>query len=135
MFGDVRKQEAISVWYDLLDAARLNYRMFSDDRSWAWIKDAYSMLSNDHIAISEFDRAFEIMNEYVDFVVDTLRWKKETMSSELFDQFKVYINAPEDYLRACYNWCFPTDDNIITKDPRYKECCQKLAAAIAELNS
>lgn len=134
LFGNVRKQEAIAAWYDLLDAAKLNYRIFGNDFPWACIIVAYNMLSNDYIAISEFDKVFEIMNEYVDFGVDTLRSKKAT-APELFDQFKVYINAPEDYLRQCYNWCFETDDNIITKDPRYKKCFDKLASEIEKLKS
>lgn len=133
IFGNARKKEAIAAWYDLLEAAKLNYRIFGDDGSWEWVKDAYNMLSNDYIAISEFDKAFEIMNEYVDYCIDLRRciWEDITPEhKELIKSFK-----PDDYLRPCYNWCFETDDNIITKDPRYKECCEKMASAIAELNS
>ena len=142
VFGNARKKEAIAAWYDLLDAAKLNYRMYGNEGSWSWIKQAYIMLSNDHIAISEFDKAFEIMNDFVDLHIEFFRWKKENPDYEHKDQFYVFgqkdqltFYEPEWYMHQCYNWCFPTDDNIISKDPRYKACCEKLASAIAELNS
>ncbi len=142
VFGNARKKEAIAVWYDLLEAAKLNYRMYGNDGSWIWIKQAYIMLSNDHIAINEFDKAFEIMNDFADLYIEFFRRELEKDDSEHEDQCYVVDHKdqlkfyePEWYMHQCYNWCFPTDDNIIANDPRYKECCQKLASAIAELNS
>ena len=131
IFGNARKKEAIAAWYDLLEAAKMYYRIFGDD--WGWIRDAYGMLSNDHIAISEFDKAFEIMNEFVDYCIDLWRCIWDDITPEHKELIKSF--QPEDYLRPCYNWCFDTDDNIITNDPRYKECCKKFTSAIEAFNS
>ena len=40
------------------------------------------MLSNDHIAISEFDKAFEIMNDFVDIHIDSFRCESERTDPE-----------------------------------------------------
>lgn len=134
VFGNARKKEAIAVWYDLLGAAKIHYGMSCNERKGDhWIKRAYQMLSNDYIAISEFDKAFEVMNEYADSWIEYFRRRLETMANELKDQLEYY--EPEWYMHQCYNWCFPTDDNIISKDPRYKACCEKLASAIETFKS
>ena len=133
VFGNARKKEAIAAWYDLLEAAKFNYRVFGEEWAWRCIKDAYIMLSNDHIAISEFDKAFEIMNDFVDCHIEFFRKRAETTDPEKKNQIEYY--EPQWYMHQCYNWCFETDDNIIANDPRYKACCEKLASAITELNS
>ena len=133
VFGNARKKEAIAAWYELLEAAKLNYRIFGEEWAWCCIKDAYIMLSNDHIAISEFDKAFEIMNDFVDCHIEFFRKRVKKTDPEHKDQIEYY--EPQWYMHQCYNWCFETDDNIITNDPRYKECCEKLALAIESIKS
>ena len=133
VLGNDRKLDAIKAWEHMEVIAKEYHKVYNNTDSLALILTSLSRRSNDYIAISQFDRFFEVMYEFVDWCVERLRLSIEIVEPEHRDE--INFGTPEDQLRPCYNWCFPTDDNIITNDPRYKECCQKLAAAIAELNS
>ena len=85
------------------------------------------MISNDHIAISEFDEAFEIIEELTDFLINYYNEFKSKGPNEGLDELK---NFCKDSLVSCYDWCFPTTDNIIVNNPRYKACEAKIAAAL-----
>ena len=129
----VRKKDAISVWHTLLESAKQSYVDYEDTKiNTKWLYSGYNNLVNDYIELCEYDKAIETIEELTDILIlnhNDLIEKGDAVSAEMIKgNFMFYLNS-------CYNRCFPTDDNIITNDPRYKECCQKLAAAIAELNS
>lgn len=125
IYGNERKHEAIKAWYDLLDAIKLNRRIFNNKRAMLWTIKGLNWLSNDYIAISEFDKAFEIIEELTDTIIIRYNEYKEKGDTEAIAEMK---NNFWFYLHWCYNKCFPTEDNIIAKDPRFKKCEERLAA-------
>ena len=116
-----------------MESAKQSYADYEDTKiNTKWLYSGYNNLVNDYIELCEYDKAIETIEELTDILIlnyNDLIEKGDAVSAEMIKgNFMFYLNS-------CYNRCFPTDDNIITNDPRYKECCQKLASAIAELNS
>ena len=125
IYGNSRKWEAIEAWNDLLEAAKFNHKIFKNkDIAW-WIYKALNQMSNDYIAISEFDKAFETIEKLTSILIAhyiELKENGDTISAnEMKDDFWFYLHW-------CYNKCFPNEDNIIAKDPRFKKCEERLAA-------
>lgn len=120
LLGNSGKTEAIAAWRALLDAVKWNYKVFHDITiKTKWLYSALNNLANDYIAISDTDKAFEIIEELTDTLIDDY---KEYMdkgnkaeAEKLKDNFRLYLHS-------CYNWNFPTDDNIIANDPRFRKC-------------
>jgi len=125
ILGNDRKKEAISAWYDLLEAAKNNYRVFNDRDIIDWWYTALNRISNDYIAISEFDKAFETIEELTDTIIMHYNEYKEKGDNEALVEMKSDFWF---YMHGCYNKCFPTSDNIIANDPRFKRCEERLAA-------
>lgn len=124
LLGNARKQEAIAAWHDLLDGAKYNYKLFNDiNIKTKWLYSALNNLANDYIAISELDKAFEVIEELTDTLILDYRECKENgheaVAAEIKNNFKFYLHS-------AYNWCFPTDNNIISNHPRFKKCEQML---------
>lgn len=127
IFGSERKREAILAWYDLLESAKFNYKRFNDidTDSQYWWYCALNHLSNDYIAISEFGKALEIVEELTDTLIIHYNELKENGNMSLTNEFKSTMTGQ---LHRCYSWCFPNEDNIIAKDPRFKKCEERLLA-------
>ena len=121
ILGNERKVEAIAAWKDLLESAKFNYKRFEDveTESKFWWYTALIHLSNDYIALSEFDKAFEIIEELTETLITHYNELKEQGDLAAAKETKIKY---EGYLHNCYNWCFPTEDNIIARDPRFKKC-------------
>lgn len=117
LLGNVRKREAISAWYDLLNGAKFNYKMFHDINI-KWLYSGLNNLANDYIAISEIDKAFEVIEELTNALIFDYKACRErgdnVVAAEIKSNFRFY-------LRSCYNWCFGTEDNVISNDPRFKK--------------
>lgn len=125
IYGNVRKQEAISAWRDLLAAIRLNAEIFNNARIMWWNIKGYTWLSNDYIAISDYENAFAVIEEFTDILVDYYKEAKEEGNIAIIEELK---NNFWFYMHWCYNKCFPTSDNIIANDPRFKKCEERLCA-------
>ncbi len=125
ILGNARKKEAISAWNDLLEAAKYNYRVFNERDIIDWWYTALNRISNDYIAISEFDKAFETIEELTDTIIMHYNEYKEKGDNEALAEMKSDFWF---YMHWCYNKCFPTEDNIIANDPRFKKCEERLAA-------
>lgn len=125
ILGNARKKEAISAWNDLLEAAKYNYRVFNDRHIIDWWYTALNRISNDYIAISEFDKAFETIEELTDTIIMHYNEYKEKGDNEALAEMKSDFWF---YMHWCYNKCFSTEDNIIANDPRFKKCEERLAA-------
>lgn len=124
LLGNERKQDAIAAWRDLLESARYNYNMFRDQSiKTKWWYSALNNLANDYIAISKTDQAFEVIEELTDTLILHYSEYKERGDESAAAALKSNFGF---YLHSCYNWCFPTADNIISSAPRFKKCQQKL---------
>lgn len=120
LLGNAQKQDAIAAWHDLLDAVNFNYQMFNDiNIHTKWLYSALNNLANDYIAISEVDKAFEVIEELTGTLILDYKGYKEKGNKAAAAEFKSNFRF---YLHSCYNWCFPTNDNAISNDPRFKNC-------------
>ncbi len=116
-----KKEEAIAAWHDLLDGVKFNYAKFRDIRIHTkWLYSALNNLANEYIAISEMDKAFEVIEELTNtLILDYGECEDSAVATEIKNNFSFYLHG-------CYNLCFETDDNVITNDPRFKKCEQLL---------
>ena len=122
--GNYKKCDAIAAWYVLLEAVKFNYRIFNDITiNTKWLYSALNNLANDYISISEIDKAFEIIEELTDTLSRDYKYCIENKDIIVAKEIKDNFNF---YLHSCYNWCFTTEDNIITNDTRFKKCEQIL---------
>lgn len=125
ILGNVRKQDAIDAWRDLFDAAILNYRIFKTEEAAFFCYQALCRMSNDYIAISKTEKVLETVEQLTDIVILHYNEFKEKEETEIAERIK---NNTALRLDRCYNLCFPTADNIIANDPRFKKCEERLAA-------
>ena len=125
ILGNVRKQDAIDAWRDLFDAAILNYRIFKTEEAAFFCYQALCRMSNDYIAISKTEKVLETVEQLTDIVILHYNEFKEKEETEIAERIK---NNTALRLDRCYNFCFPTSDNIIANDPRFKKCEERLAA-------
>ena len=127
ILGNDKKHEAIAAWHEFKEAAMFNHKLLNRDFTMHYVASGLSMLSNDHIAISEFDEAFQKIEELTDFLINYYNEIKSKGTEEEINELR---NFCRNSLVGCYNWCFPTSDNIIANDPRYKACEAKIADAL-----
>ena len=125
ILGNVRKQDAIDAWRDLFDAAILNYRIFKTEEAAFFCYQALCRMSNDYIAISKTEKVLETVEQLTDIVILHYNEFKEKEETEIAERIK---NNTALRLDRCYNFYFPTSDNIIANDPRFKKCEERLAA-------
>ena len=130
IFGNVRKWEAIAAWNDLLEAAKHSHKIFKNRSTLWWVLQTLGRISNDYIAISEFDKAFETIEAYTIFAIESYNELKAkgTLKKEELD---TVLSEIRNDLRGCFWWCFSTEvnggKNMITNDERYKKCEKRLA--------
>lgn len=128
ILGNSKKCDAIYAWHQFLDAIKYNAKMFDDITIHTkWLYSALNNLANDYIAISEIDKAFEVIEELIDTLLLDYSACKEKCAHTTAEEIK---NNFKFYLHSCYNLCFSTEDNMITRDARFKECERKLSAVV-----
>ncbi len=119
--GGAKKEKAIAAWHDLLDGAKFNYAKFRDIRIHTkWLYSALNNLANEYIAVSETDKAFEVIEELTNtLILDYGECEDSAVATEIKSNFGFYLHS-------CYNLCFETEENVITNDLRFKKCEQML---------
>ena len=139
IFGNARKAEAIAAWDDALKAAIEFKRLFGD--TWPWelreqidLSHPLTLISEilickhcDHIAIGEMDDALECIEQETE---NTIALYKELCGNVSRDEDK-FINMLEfvkSYPEAWYNRLFENDDNILTREERFKACKARIDA-------
>lgn len=125
VYGNAKKLEAIGAWRDYEAAAKLNHKVFNTLGTVCWVFSSLNMLSNDYIAISEIDKAFEVIEELTDLMISYYNESKEKGYEDGVNYIKEHTWFR---MHWCYNRCFETEDNIIANDPRFKKCEERLAA-------
>ena len=98
----------------------MNYKMFHDVKiNTKWLYSALNNLSNDYIAISQIDKALEVIEELAGTLIhdykDCKEYGNDVAAEELKKNFKFYLHS-------CYNSHYKTDDNVISNDPKFKKC-------------
>ena len=118
--GIDKRENAFKAWRELIDSAKSVYDIFSDiDINIKWLYSAFNYLSNEYIGISDFDNAFEVIEELTETI--KVNYYDLKFKGDVEKALEVKRNALE-YLHRCYNWCFNDRDNIITNNMRFKKC-------------
>ena len=119
IYGNERKCETIDCWKELIDNAKYAYKKTGDIRiNTKWLYSGMNNLSNEYISMSDNNKALDVIEELTDALVldyKDCRSRGDAVAKEIKDNFKFYLHN-------CYNRCFPTEDNIIARDPRFKKC-------------
>ena len=131
VFGQERKEEAIQAWKDMRDAGELCLRIFGNrgydeySRITFHIIDALEKMSNDYLTFPDMDAALCCV-EYTASLYETLLERFDECGivdakrrKELLEEIK---NSPI----RCYNCVFDNDDNILTREERFKACKARL---------
>ena len=112
---------AITAWHHLIDSVKQSDGDLSVHTKWLY--SAMNHLANKYIALSEIDKAFDVIGELTDTLIldyrACLEKGDQATAAELGGNFKFYLHS-------CYNLCFDTEDNIITEDARFRAFEQKL---------
>ena len=120
LLGNQRKQDAIAAWQDLLDGVHFSYKKTNDlTIHTKWLYSALNNLANDYIAMSETDKAFEVIEKLTDTLILDYKACKEKGDKATATELKSNFGF---YLHSCYNWCFPSSENVVTDDARFKKC-------------
>ena len=120
LFGNEKKQEAIIAWCVLVDEAKKNYEIFHDAKiKTKWLYSALNNLSNDYIAISQINKALDVIEELTSVLIHDYNECKKRRENTLAESLK---NNFRFYLHSCYNLQYCTEENEISNDPRFKKC-------------
>jgi len=124
LFDIKKKNEALTAWYTLINEAKSGYKTFHDIKiKTKWLYSAFNNLANDYISISEYDKAFEVIEELSDTLILDFKMCKDkgdhATAEEIKSNFRFYLNS-------CYNLQYENNDNTITNDPRFKKCVMKV---------
>lgn len=119
-FGNAKREEALAAWRDLIESAKLNYKIFDDlNIVTKWLYSALNYLSNYYISLSEFDKALDIVEELTEILILHYGELKAKGDTSLLEEF---LDGLTEHLHRCYNLSFKTKDNIIANDPRFIIC-------------
>ena len=142
IFGNVRKEEAIDAWRAAKTAAESSEVFFeNDDRMQFkikfWISEILSSMSGDYLAIGRVDDALNCVEEATNIGLEKYALLKrlietcdpETAEPELRDiltyKDKIIENI-KNIPKRCYNAVIDKDDNILSREERFKECQRRL---------
>ena len=120
LLGTVRKQEAIIAWQALVDGAKYNYKIFHDVIiNTKWLYSALNNLSNDYFALSDIEKAFDMIEELTHTLIHDYRECRKRGDHAVAEEIRSNFRF---YLHSCYNLHYQTEDNLIASDPRFKKC-------------
>ncbi len=131
-FGNERKQEAIEAWRDMKKVSEAFVDVFSKyspDEHFNKVKSllqAVCKISNESLCINDIEAALSALEEATEVVVNSYRKLKSSgAGEELLDSArKEFCSIPE----RCYNSVISDDDNILSREERYKACKARIDA-------
>ena len=132
IFGNVRKEEAIDAFKNMYDNACEFEEFFGDDpdcylSSKQWQISALAHISCCCIAIDRIDDALDCTEKVTEIVCELFNKVKETNFNQ--DDREKELSAVKFFpLIWCYNDVFADDDNILTREERYKTCKARIDA-------
>ncbi len=146
VFGQVRKDEAITAWYDALTTAREFDRLFANEWPFGDADDLirgyclnhpkiiasniYFGLIGDLLAIEKLDEALGFVEELTVLGEEYFTELKGKLASGKIDEktFEREVSMIKDFPLHSYNSVIQDDDNILTREDRYKACKARLDA-------
>ena len=132
IYGTVRKKEAIAAWRQMVEEAKhiaqiyggevLDFNEIVDQ----FLIKAITSESNDHLAISDVESALNCVEEATEVIEKAYdRFKKSGAGK---DDLERYRSDCRWVPIMCYGWVIPNDDNILSREPRFKACQQRIEA-------
>ena len=139
MFGNARKAEALEVWDDAMKAVLEFERLFKWD--WDWDGNVQIDLSHplalkteilinmcvDHLAIDEMDLALDCVEQITEIGIDLYGELLKNVPKGT-DKYNNMLKFIKSYPLGCYCRLFNVDDNILTREERFKACKARLDA-------
>lgn len=126
IFGNARKQEAIDAWDYLIKTVKIIYEHYKSDDWFNSLILSFCFKSNDHIAISEFDKSLAAIEEIRDISIVHFNYLKNNgANSEELENIKAIAH---DGLKRCYYYSLGEPDNIIDRNPRFRKCQEDIEA-------
>lgn len=126
IFGNVRKQEAIDAWLYLEETATLMYEHYKDSNWYGILVHSITFRSNDHIGISEFEKAIEAAEKIRNISIRHYNYMKDKDTST--DELKLIKSIAQHALKRCYQLSLGEPDNIIDRNPRFRKCQEDIEA-------
>lgn len=126
ILGNVEKENAIKAWREYEYIAREIYKIFPHPNTKWYVLRAIWCISNDCIAISDFDGALTAIESMRDFGVECYNELKAAgESKEVLEDHKALI---QNSLKRGYFLSLGDPDNIIDNDPRFRKCQEDIEA-------
>ena len=132
IFGNVRKEEAIAAYRDAYDNACEYETLFGDDpdcyhNSKWWQITALAHISCCYLAIGRMEDALDYTEKVTDVAIE-LYGKIGQIFEDTEKREKEKSDVKYFPLVWCYNDVFAEDDNILTREERFKACKARLDA-------
>ena len=138
IYGDERKEEAIEAWKEQVNAAKEYKRLYlkyfdsedeplSDNLPYLQILRGLADMCGDCLALSDIDSALDCVEEATDVAVEFYAWMKER---SLLEKYPNCVSLIKNIALCCYNSVIPDDDNILTREERFKACQKRLEELI-----
>ena len=138
IYGNVRKREALAAWDDAISAAEEYERLFG--ASWSWEDNVLNLdhpkvlrsellirKCGDLLAILDIEGALDVVEQITDIALSLHREIKEKASPSP-KRYADMLDFLRGYPVACYNRVIDSDDNVLTREERFKACRAKLDA-------
>ncbi len=91
-----------------------------------FIIEAITRESCDHLAISDIPAALACVEEATDIVIKAFERFKRSGATK--DDLERYVSDCRWVPIKCYGWVIPDDDNVLSREPRFKECQRRIEA-------
>ena len=132
IYGNVRKREAIAAWRQMVEEAKDIARIYGgeildfNEIIDQFLIEAITRESNDHLANSDVKAALDCVEEATDIIERAFaRYKNSGAGKDDLDR---YISDCRWVPIKCYGWVIADDDNILSREPRFKACQQRIEA-------
>ena len=132
IYGGARKKEAINAWRQMVEEAKDIARIYGgeildfNEIIDHFLIEAITRESNDHLAISDVDSALDCVEEATDIIESAFaRYKKSGAGK---DDLERYVSDCRWVPVKCYGWVIADEDNILSREPRFKACQHRIDA-------
>jgi len=135
-FGSSNAALEIKLWRRLLDEAKEYYADFykeydREHKEMYWVSSALEHLCTVHLSNNDIPSALDCVEELAELAVSTWeRAKKSEKDPAELESLKTLLLL---YLPFCYSntlYVAESNDNILTREPRFKEAWKKLSEAV-----
>ncbi|MBQ7669421.1 MAG: helix-turn-helix domain-containing protein [Clostridia bacterium] len=132
IFGNVRKEEAINAWKAAFETAKNTETFFSgnDDmliKVMHWQIEILSSLSGDYLALGRVDDSLNCVEKATSIGLQRYAVVKRLTETSEFAKYKgEIIKGIKLIPMQCYNSVIEDDDNILSREERFKECQRRL---------